>query len=250
MILGVMQPYFFPYLGYFDLMNRCERWIVFDSPQYMREGWVNRNRILHPGGGWQYITVPVKKHPRETPIHQIEAVEAPDWRRKIVHQFTPYRRRAPYYWQTIDLLEDCFSDGERNLSRLNVRCLGKVCDYLGIRWTPEIFSELNLNLGPVETAADWALRIVEAAGATEYFNPPGGAALYDPERFLEQGIRLHIQEDFEFRYECPGFTYVPKLSVLDALMWESPSAIKAHLDGVKVAAEERAEAEFAGAFRF
>jgi len=238
MILGAMQPYFFPYLGYFDLINRTDRWIVFDTPQYMREGWVNRNRILHSREGWQYIIVPLKKHSRETAIHQVEAVEFPDWRRKIINQFTHYRGVAPYYRETIALLEDCFAGQERNLSRLNVHCLGKICRYLGIPWAPEIFSEMDLALGPVREAADWALRIAEAAGASEYLNPPGGTSLYDAERFASHGIRLVIQEDFNFEYHCGPYPYVPKLSVLDALMWASPAEIKAHLDRVKAAATQ------------
>lgn len=250
MIVGIMQPYFFPYLGYFDLINRSDRWIVFDTSQYMREGWVNRNRILHAREGWQYIIVPLKKHARETPINQVEVVEFPDWRRKIMNQFTHYRGCAPYYGTTMALIEDCLSSGESNLSRLNVECLGKVCRYLGIAWMPEIFSEMHLKLGPVEGAADWALRIAEAAKATEYINPPGGAALYDAQRFSQHGIRLHLQEDFDFAYACPGFGYVQKLSVLDVMMWVSPSSIKAHLDRIKSAATERTEAEMAGAFRF
>jgi hypothetical protein len=240
MILGAMQPYFFPYLGYFDLINRTDRWIVFDTPQYMREGWVNRNRILHSQQGWQYIIVPLKKHHRDTPINQVEAVEFPDWRRRIIHQFTHYRGRAPYYHQTIALLEDCFAGPETNLSRLNVHCLGKVCRYLGIPWAPKIFSEMNLPLGPVRESADWALRIAEAAGAGEYLNPPGGAALYDAERFARHGIRLRIQEDFNFEYDCGPFSYVPKLSVLDVLMWVSPGEIKAHLDRAKTPSLELA----------
>jgi hypothetical protein len=245
MILGVMQPYFFPYLGYFDLIHRAERWIVFDTPQYMREGWVNRNRILHPREDWQYIVVPLKKHARETPINQVEAVDFPDWRRKIINQFTPYRGRAPYYKQTIALLEDCLSDGEQNLSRLNMKCLGKVCRHLEIPWAPEIFSEMALDVGPVESGVDWALRIAEAANATEYLNPPGGAMLYDSELFARHGISLHIQEDFDFAYACSGFTYVPKLSVLDVLMWVSPAEVKAYLDKVKAETSERFQTEMA-----
>lgn len=233
MILGAMQPYFFPYLGYFDLINRTDRWIVFDTPQYMREGWVNRNRILHSREGWQYIIVPLRKHARETPINQVEAVEFPDWRRKIINQFTHYRGRAPFYREIIALLEDCFAPREKNLSRINVHCLGKVCRYLGISWAPEIFSEMHLPIGSVEEAADWALRISEAAGASEYLNPPGGTALYGAERFARHGIRLHIQEDFNFEYECGGYSYIPKLSVLDVLMWVDPVSIKAHLDRVR-----------------
>lgn len=235
MVLGAMQPYFFPYLGYFDLINRTDRWIVFDTPQYMREGWVHRNRILHSHEGWQYIIVPLKKHSRETPINQVDAVGFPDWRRKIINQFTHYRGRAPYYRETIALLDDCFVTEESNLSRINVHCLGKVCRYLGIKWQPEIFSEMNLPLGPVRGAADWALRIAQATGASEYLNPPGGTALYDPARFAQHGIRLSLQEDFNFEYDCNGYPYVPKLSVLDVLMWVNPQEVKAHLDRVKAA---------------
>ena len=235
MILGAMQPYFFPYLGYFDLINRVDRWIVFDTPQYMREGWVNRNRALHACKEWQYIIVPVKKHSRETPINRIETVDFPDWRRTIVNQFTHYRGRAPYYRETLALLEDCLAGNEQNLSRLNAHCLGKVCCHLGIPWNPEVLSEINLPLGPVWEAADWALRLSEAAGADEYLNPPGGATLYDPKRFARHGIRLHIQEDFNYEYDCGNYAYVPRLSVLDVLMWVSPAEIKARLDRSKAA---------------
>ena len=86
MVLGIMQPYFFPYLGYFDLINRCDKWIVFDTPQYIRHGWINRNRILHPQQGWQYIIVPVKKHKRDTPINQIEIVPPALWSPRILGQ--------------------------------------------------------------------------------------------------------------------------------------------------------------------
>lgn len=235
MVLGAMQPYFFPYLGYFDLIHRTDRWIVFDTPQYMREGWVNRNRVLHSREGWQYIVVPLKKHHRDTPINQVEAVEFPDWRRKIVNQFTHYRGRAPYYRETIALLEDCLTGSDNNLARINVRALGKVCAYLGIQWHPEILSEMGITLGPVDETADWALRIAEAIGADVYLNPPGGATLYDPARFAAAGIQLQIQNDFDFEYECPGYLYQPRLSVLDVLMWTEPATIKAHLDASQLA---------------
>ena len=72
MILGIMQAYFFPYLGYFDLINCSDKWIVFDTVQYIRHGWVNRNRILHPTEGWQYIIVPIRKSKREAVLSSVE----------------------------------------------------------------------------------------------------------------------------------------------------------------------------------
>ena len=84
MKLGAMQPYFFPYLGYFDLINCTDRWIVADTVQYMKQGWVNRNRILNPSGGWQYILAPTRKHSHRAAIGEIELNDAADWRGLIL----------------------------------------------------------------------------------------------------------------------------------------------------------------------
>jgi len=81
-----MQPYFIPYLGYFDLINRTDCWVVFDTVQYIRHGWVNRNRILHSDSGWQYIMVPLKKHSRKAAIKDIEIAANIDWKNRILAQ--------------------------------------------------------------------------------------------------------------------------------------------------------------------
>ena len=106
MKLGVMQPYFFPYLGYFDLINISDQWIVFDTVQYMRQGWINRNRILHPKEGWQYIIVPRKKHRRQTAIKDVEVSADPEWRRRILAQIQHYQKGAPCYEETYQLVEE------------------------------------------------------------------------------------------------------------------------------------------------
>jgi hypothetical protein len=231
MMLGIMQPYFFPYLGYFDLINRADRWVVFDTVQYIRHGWVNRNRILHPTAGWQYISVPLVKHARETPISRIEAVDSAEWRERILGQLSHYRKRAPYFRETTELVAECLEGHERNLARINTRILALVCRHLDVRFDATSFAEMALPIGPVDGPGDWALRICEAMGATAYINPPGGAALFDPARFAASGISLIIQEPFEYVYSCPGHVFEPGLSVIDALMWNSTTEIKSYLDG-------------------
>ena len=119
-ILGIMQPYFFPYLGYFDLINYTDRWIVFDTVQYIRHGWVNRNRILHPKEGWQHIVVPLKKHSRDTTIKDIEISKEPKWRKRILGQSQHYKKKAPYFYETYQLIEECLTIEECSISRLNV----------------------------------------------------------------------------------------------------------------------------------
>jgi len=117
MKLGIMQPYFFPYLGHFDLINYCDQWIIFDKIQYIRHGWVNRNRILHPTEGWQYITVPVKKRSRDTLITDVEVADRSDWKRRIVNQVVHYKKHAPFYQETVDFSISISPRWQWNLGR-------------------------------------------------------------------------------------------------------------------------------------
>ena len=230
MKLGIMQPYFFPYLGYFNLINCVDKWIVFDTAQYIRHGWVNRNRILHPKEGWQYIIVPLRKHPRDTPIKDVQINNDQDWKRRIIGQLQHYKKKARYFRETIVLVEDCLAPEENSISRLNAFILGKVCARLGIRLDYDFFSEMDLELGPVEGPEDWALRISEAMGAKEYVNLPGGVDLFDEQKFTDSNIKLTIRNLPPFEYSCRGYEFIPNLSVIDLLMWNEPETIKQYLD--------------------
>jgi hypothetical protein len=230
MTLGLMQPYFFPYIGYFDLINRTDEWIVFDNVQYIQRGWVNRNRMLHPNTGWQYIIVPLEKHHRDTPIKDIR-ISRTEWVNRIIGQLQHYRTRAPHYRAVLEVVRAVLDPSEISLSRLNVTALAAVCGYLSISFRPRIFSEMDIQLGAIESPGDWALQICRARKATGYLNPPGGTGLYDPEVFARNGIRLQIQEAADFRYDCAPYQFEPALSILDVMMWNEPAAIKRWLDG-------------------
>lgn len=230
MILGIMQPYFFPYLGYFDLINYSDKWIVFDTVQYIRHGWINRNRILHPNKGWQYIMTPLKKHNRDIKIKDLEITDDNKWKDKIMGQLNHYRKKAPYFNETTNIVSDCLSEKERSVSRLNVFILDKVCARLGIHFDYDFFSEMDLDLEPVEDPGDWALRISEALGAKEYVNPPGGADLFDEQKFRNSNIKLKIRDIPPLEYSCTGYEFVPGLSIVDVLMWNEPEKIKGYLN--------------------
>lgn len=230
MILGIMQPYFFPYLGYFDLINYSDRWIVFDTVDYIRHGWINRNRILHPSEGWQYVIVPTRKHKHNIAIKDVVVNDDQKWRERIAGQIQHYKKRAPYFRPVKELIEDCLSIGETSLSRLNAKILEKVCAYMAIDLRYELFSEMSLDLGEVNGPGDWALRISEALDADEYINPPGGAEIFEPELFDKSGIKLTIRQIPDLEYGCRGYEYIPKLSIIDVLMWNSPEEVKKFLD--------------------
>jgi hypothetical protein len=231
MKLGIMQPYFFPYLGHFDLINQVDEWIVFDTPQYMRHHWVNRNRILHPTTGWQYITVPLRKHHQNTPINQVQIAMEDDWRGRILRQLQHYKHRAPYYGQVIRFLEECFSDVRPYLAETNFLTLRKTCGRLGITTPMRVLSQMNLVLeGAVEEPGDWALVISRAAGASEYINAAGGAALFNESKFAAHNIKLTIQAFTNMVYPCGPYKFEPGLSIIDVMMWNAPEQIKHYLD--------------------
>jgi hypothetical protein len=231
MKLGVMQPYFFPYLGHFDLINMVDEWIVFDTAQYMRHHWINRNRILHPNSGWQYINVPLKKHHQKTPINLVEIALESDWRGRILRQLQHYKRKAPYYQETASFLEECFAEATANISETNVQTLKKTCQRLGLTTPIHVFSQMNLTLdGAIECPGDWALEISRAVGASEYINASRGAVLFDESKFTACNIKLTIQSFTNMIYPCEPYQFEPALSIIDVMMWNSCAEIKQYLD--------------------
>jgi hypothetical protein len=227
MILGIMQPYFFPYLGYLNLIKRSDRWIVFDEVQYIHKGWMNRNRILHPSKDWQYINAPIRDRHRGILIKDVLVNNQIDWRGKIVRQLSHYRA-APFYSDVISLVEECLS-AEESLSRLNTHILDRICNYIGIPFNYEYFSEMNLQIGEIHGPGDWALEISKSLSADEYINPPGGEHLFDADAFREANIKLTIADQPLMEYACGKFNFIPGLSVVDVLMWNSREKINEHL---------------------
>lgn len=225
-----MQPYFFPYLGYFGLIASTDRWIVFDPVQYIRKGWVNRNRVLKNGGGEKYIGVTMADHSRETLLKDMRLAPEPDRFDRIVRHLDFYRSvRAPHYHGVIALLEECFAPGEEALVPFLTRSLRITCEHLGIPFGYEVYSAMDLDHEKAQHPGDWALHICRALGAGSYVNPPGGRAIFDKARFAEAGIRLLFHEQELPAYDQRTTTFTPGLSIIDVMMFNTPEAIRAML---------------------
>ena len=232
-----MQPYFAPALGYFDLIALSDRWVIFDVAQFRPKSWMVRNRILHPSSGWQYIKAQTGKVHRGTPIQDVRLAPGREWRDRILRQLEHYRRGAPFFDQAFGVLERSLAVQTDVLGELSAQILSEVCRYLEIPFEFEFFSRMRLDLGPIEGPGDWALRISEALGATEYVNPPGGRHLFDADAFEKAGVRLRIREFDDLEYNPRGYEHVPTLSVVDVLMWNPQSAITDYLTTARAAFE-------------
>lgn len=226
MKIAIMQPYFFPYIGQFQLINAVDRFILCDDVQYIRHGWINRNRILKQGEGFQYVIVPVTKHKSQDPIKHIKAVEGTHWKKTILHQIEYYRKKAPYYDRVRQLICHCLSTDETNITQLNGRCMQAVCEYIGIPFNMEVSSELNLDYSGIQDTGDWALKICEQLGASAYYNPPGGTVLYEKERFAQSNIDLHFVKPQLREYnQYNNYGFLPGLSIIDVMMFNRPAEI-------------------------
>ena len=225
-----MQPYFFPYLGYFALIARSDRWVVFDITQYTAKSWLTRNRILHPTHGWQYVHVPIVGGPLEMRIREANLGNAVAAEQKMLGQLAHYRKRAPHFADVIALVERAFIQrGGDGLVDLNVSALAAVCQYLNVPFNYAICSKLDLSLPTQMQPGEWALEICAQLGATEYINAPGGRELFDPAAFALRGIELSFLTPPRMVYDCSPYEFIEHLSILDILMWNDPGTVRAAL---------------------
>lgn len=236
MKIGIMQPYFFPYIGYFQLIHYVDKWIVFDDVQYIQQGWINRNRILHPTRGWQYITVPVVKHSYKDLIKDIHISNTKDWKMKILNQIYHYKKKAPFYNQSMSLIEKMLNIHTESITELNVHILEGVCDYLEIPFSYQISSQNNYNHNHVKNAEERVIAISNQLQANEYVNSIGGKGLYDKRRFQQEGIKLSFLKSNinQLVYEQGSQPFEPALSIIDILMFCSKDEIRAMLDKYEV----------------
>lgn len=236
MKIGIMQPYFMPYIGYFSLIKNTDKFILLDTVQFIRHGWIERNRVLKQNGGWLYISIPIlKQNGRETLIKDITINNNEKWKSRILAQLQHYRRKAPYYNNVISLLDEIFSQEFSDIVTLNKNSLEKICDYLRIESHIEIFSEMNLSIEPVNAPDEWALSICKAIdGVNEYWNPIGGTSFFDRQKYEKQGIKILFQEMnlLEYNQKLPYFE--AGLSIIDVLMFNSTEDVVKLMDSYKL----------------
>ncbi len=215
-----MQPYFFPYLGYFSLISATDSWVVFDTAQFIRHGWIERNRVLNSAGEWQYIKVPLVKSPQKTSIKDIQIRQEVSWRDTTLAQLTCYKRKAPNYVEVINFLQEAFAKNFESISELNVHLLVQSCKFIGLKFDYKIFSEMNLSFDLSKMhAGSWAVEISSAMGADVYINPINGEKLFNKNEFDEKGVSLKYLSNKLAPYNQRNKKFQPGLSILDSMMF-------------------------------
>jgi hypothetical protein len=212
-----MQPYFFPYFGYFQLMMASDVFIFLNDVNFINRGWINRNRILINGEP-SYFTVPLSKASQNRKIHEIELSDQPGWREKIKRSFELAYRKAPFFFDVFPLVSGIIDFRCRFIDELAIESVRSVVEYLGIRprfmRSSESFSD-NVSV----KGADRLIDICSKLRVEEYINPPGGIDLYDKGYFQSRGIGLQFLQPGKMVYRQFGDDFIPNLSIIDTLMF-------------------------------
>lgn len=216
-----MQPYFLPYIGYFQLIAAADMFVVYDNIKYTKKGWINRNRILQNGEALT-VSLPLKKDSDYLDICEREL--APSFNRnKLLNQFSGAYRRAPYFLQTFPLLEQIVLFEDANLFRFLLHSVGKTCKHLGI--TTEIRTSSDIAIDHNLKSEDKVLALCDAVGATTYVNAIGGLDLYGTDAFRQRGIDLKFLRSRQIEYPQFDAKFIPWLSIIDMMMFNPLDAI-------------------------
>ena len=221
-----MQPYLFPYLGYFQLLHAVDRFVVYDDVAFIKQGWINRNRILINGQP-AYFTVPVKHASSFILIQDTVIDDDPQnarWVERTLKTIANAYHRAPEFGRVFPLIETALQAPTRRVGELAVASLKAVMQFLDLRteWIGSSARYGNQHL----KGEDRVLAICKAEGATDYINVAGGRELYSRDRFAEERIRLHFLQPVAVEYRQFQHAFVPWLSIIDVLMFNPPVAVR------------------------
>jgi hypothetical protein len=216
MIVALMQPYFFPYLGYYGLLAAADVFVAYDSVQFEKHGWVNRNRILRDGAP-EWWTAPVAAAPLATTIADRRYHDWPRQRARLLGHLRERYRRAPRREEALDLGAVALDPACDGVAEANLHGLRTMAATLGLR--ARILRASEVPHDASLRGQDRVLAICTALGADTYVNAIGGTTLYDHAAFAARGVDLRFLRPRPDAYDQGNGAFVPNLSILDALMF-------------------------------
>lgn len=224
MKVAIMQPYFLPYIGYFQLINQVDKFVIFDDVQYINRGWINRNRILMNNKELLF-TLPVKKSTRNLNINEKFLVDDFKFEAlKLMKSFYYAYHKAPYYNEVEKELCDIFSYNNLNISEFISYSIKIICKYLDIETL--IYTSSKIKKNESLKKQDKIIEINKIMNSTSYINAIGGTQLYSKAIFEENNIVLNFIKTENIIYKQYNNKFIPNLSIIDVIMFNSKQKVK------------------------
>ena len=229
--LGIMQPYFLPYIGYWQLLNAVDEYVIYDDVNYIKGGWVNRNKVLIHGIG-QYITIELHQASPYKKIIEIRLTDHPRWKKRMIRTIEFAYRKAPLFTSVFPVFNEIVNFESDNLADFLVYSIQRICSYLGI--TTKLYRSSDLGIGLDCSGEDRVIKICQKLGASEYYNAIGGTELYCNRNFLNNHIHLLFLDPILMAYQQFDNQFVDRLSIIDMMMFCTVEEIRQHLTSYRL----------------
>ncbi|GIC12905.1 hypothetical protein VCSRO52_1776 [Vibrio cholerae] len=223
-MIAVMQPYIFPYLGYYQLVNMADVFVLYDDVNFIKGGYINRNNILVDGAA-QRFTLPV---PGASSNKKICELSFSSDINKVLKTISQAYSKAPFYSDVYPLIEMILQTEKRNIATVCQVGIKSVFDYLGV--DKKIIKSTDLTYDRGASPADRLIEITKLFDDSVYVNSIGGQALYDKGYFDTRGVELKFMKMKSVQYSQAEDEFIPNLSMIDVLMWNNKEKIKQILE--------------------
>jgi hypothetical protein len=220
MRVAIMQPYFLPYIGYFQLMSAVDVFVIYDEVEFTKKGWINRNRILMNGAP-EMVSLPLRKDSDYLDIVQRKlSDDFNEQSAKLLRKIEGCYKKAPFFDETYKLLEEILNYKSYNLFDFLHHSIAIVSREIGLNTRLVVSSEIE-GTKPDLTGQDRVINLCRLIGASEYINPIGGLSLYSKAEFEANGIKLMFHKIQPLEYQQFNNEFVPHLSILDNMMFQN-----------------------------
>lgn len=223
MNIGIMQPYFFPYIAYWQLIAAVDVFVIYDDINYIKNGWINRNNILL-NGQKHLITIPLSDASPFKPINETKITSNIKDKEKILKTIKYAYSKSTYYKEVFSIIEQTIMHESQNISEATTYSIKKICQYLDIKTDIRLSSSISKN--NELKGYEKVIQIVKLFDGTNYINAIGGLSLYSKNDFAKEGILLNFIKTLSFEYQQFDNEFVPNLSIIDIMMFNGKEEIK------------------------
>lgn len=231
--IGIMQPYFLPYIGYFQLLNMVDEFVIYDNIEFSKASWIRRNRMLQNGKD-AYFTLPIKKDSDFLDVDQRYLIDEFEIEAsKLLRRIESNYSKAPYFKDFFPVVQEIILCNERNLFDYILNSVYCIKDYLKIETPIKVFSKLGKDVHLLR-AQDKVIGVCKALQATHYINSFGGKHLYDSESFQKEQLQLLFFKPREMEYSQFDNDFLPFLSIMDVCMFNDVSQVREYLNQYEI----------------
>lgn len=224
-----MQPYLFPYIGYFQLVNAVDKFVIYDDVSFIKQGWINKNKILVNNAAYAF-SVPLKNVSSFVHINNtlVDDKMYDHWKKKFFRTLEQAYGKAPFFKTVVEGIKTVFENNPTSIARLALSSIDFVCNYLDIKTeivpTSSVYNNMHLK------SENRVIDLCKKENARVYINAAGGIDIYSGDNFLREGIQLYFLQHRKISYHQFNKEFIPFLSIIDVMMFNSSAEISSMLD--------------------